>query len=113
MNILSHIPALVGTALGVFTHEAVTVDTDRWHLYLTEDLPDGRLYRFVPERMTALGYPDLSSGTLEVAVVVKLPPTDYSQPAMECEARFSDSKAIAAKDKIVPWLEKLCAMKIK
>ena len=51
--------------------------------------------------------------SLEVAVVVKLPPTDYSQPAMECEARFSDSKAIAAKDKIVPWLEKLCAMKIK
>lgn len=53
-----------------------------------------------------------SSYSLEVSVVQKLPPNDYSQPAMECEARFSDTKAIAAKDKILPWLEKLCSMKI-
>lgn len=61
--------AIVRPALGVFTHEAVTVDTDHGHLYLTEDMPDGRLYRFVPSAMTPMGHPDLRSGTLEVAVV--------------------------------------------
>ena len=52
-------------ALGAFVHEAVTVDTDREQLYLTEDTVDGRLYRFTPT-----AYPDLTAGTLEVAKVV-------------------------------------------
>ncbi|HZN16124.1 MAG TPA: alkaline phosphatase PhoX [Acidimicrobiales bacterium] len=50
--------------LGTFKHEAVTVDPVRQHLYLTEDQPDGRFYRFTPTV-----YPDLSAGTLEAAVV--------------------------------------------
>lgn len=61
--------AIARPALGVFTHEAVTVDPDRGHLYLTEDLTDGRLYRFVPAGMNRHGNPDLSRGTLEVAIV--------------------------------------------
>ncbi|MGH9048825.1 MAG: alkaline phosphatase PhoX [Acidimicrobiia bacterium] len=51
-------------ALGVFQHEAAAVDPKREHVYLTEDVPDGRLYRFTPER-----YPKLDAGTLEVAAV--------------------------------------------
>lgn len=51
-------------ALGVFNHEAVAVDPEGERLYLTEDAPDGRLYRFTPE-----SYPDLDAGTLEAAVV--------------------------------------------
>lgn len=51
-------------ALGAFPHEAVAVDPDGEALYLTEDRPDGRLYRFTPEV-----YPDLTAGTLEVAKV--------------------------------------------
>ena len=51
-------------ALGAFPHEAVAVDPDGEQLYLTEDRPDGRLYRFTPEL-----YPDLTAGTLEVAQV--------------------------------------------
>ncbi len=37
-------------ALGRFRHEAVVVDPDDWHLYLTEDAsdPNGLLYRYVP-----------------------------------------------------------------
>ena len=58
-------PAVVRPALGVFNHEAAVVDPVRGHVYLTEDEPDGRLYRFVPT-----AYPDLSAGTLEVATVV-------------------------------------------
>ena len=47
-------------ALGLFSHEAVTVDPRRKQLYLTEDAVDGRFYRFTPT-----SYPDLTSGTLE------------------------------------------------
>jgi secreted PhoX family phosphatase len=51
-------------ALGLFSHEAVTVDPGRKQLYLTEDTPDGRFYRFTPS-----AYPDLTSGLLEVMLV--------------------------------------------
>lgn len=53
-------------ALGRFIHEAACVDPDREQLYLTEDAPDGRLYRFTPGE-----YPDLTSGVLEVAAVTE------------------------------------------
>jgi secreted PhoX family phosphatase len=53
-------------ALGAFPHEAVTVDPDAEHLYLTEDRPDGRFYRFTPDT-----YPDLTAGALEVAQVAE------------------------------------------
>ena len=48
-------------ALGVFNHEAVAVHEATKTLYLTEDQPDGALYRFRPAN-----YPDLAAGTLEV-----------------------------------------------
>ena len=51
-------------AMGVFAHEAVAVDDVMQQLYMTEDRPDGKLYRFTPDN-----YPDLSSGLLEVAQV--------------------------------------------
>jgi secreted PhoX family phosphatase len=51
-------------ALGLFRHEAVAVDPVGERLYLTEDQPDGRLYRFTPD-----AYPDLTSGTLDAAAV--------------------------------------------
>ena len=51
-------------ALGVFAHEAAAVDPDREQVYLTEDVADGRWYRFTPD-----AYPDFSSGSLEVARV--------------------------------------------
>lgn len=55
-------------ALGVFQHEAVAVDPVHGHLYLTEDEPDGRLYRFTPARWEG-PRPDLSAGVLEAARV--------------------------------------------
>jgi secreted PhoX family phosphatase len=51
-------------ALGRFEHEAAAVDAKGRRVYLTEDVPDGRFYRFSPRR-----YPSLEAGTLEVAVV--------------------------------------------
>jgi hypothetical protein len=49
--------------MGVFSHEAACVDPVEERVYLTEDEPDGCLYRFTPAN-----YPDLSAGLLEVAV---------------------------------------------
>jgi uncharacterized protein len=71
-------------ALGFFAHEAAAVDPDNGRIYMTEDRPNGLFYRFTPA-----AYPDLSSGTLEAAVLdgttmswVPVPdPTGGSRPA--------------------------------
>ena len=54
-------PAVVRPAMGSFNHEAAAVDPVGHHVYLTEDQPDGGLYRFVPTT-----WPDLSAGVLQV-----------------------------------------------
>jgi secreted PhoX family phosphatase len=58
--------AMPHAAMGVFTHEAAAVDQRRRRVYLTEDLIDGGLYRYTPDR-----WPDLSSGALEIARVAR------------------------------------------
>lgn len=58
--------AIVRPALGVFSHEAVAVDPTEGRLYLTEDTPTGRLYRFTPAARSGDRL-DLSAGLLEVA----------------------------------------------
>jgi secreted PhoX family phosphatase len=58
------LPAQPRPALGVFSHEAAAVEPAGGHVYLTEDEPDGGLYRFTPT-----AYPSLAEGLLEVAVV--------------------------------------------
>ncbi|WP_223177988.1 alkaline phosphatase PhoX [Pseudohalioglobus sediminis] len=63
-------PAIVRPLLGVFRHEAAAYDLENHHIYLTEDRPDGKLYRFVPGNFRPDGYADLSSGHLEVAEIV-------------------------------------------
>ena len=60
---------LARTALGTFSHEAAAVAQDG-KVYLTEDKPDGCLYRFTPERPQ-----DLSAGLLEVACGTSAPGT--------------------------------------
>lgn len=59
----------VRPALGRFSHESVAVDPVRGQLYLTEDAPDGRFYRFTPERYRDDGRSVLDAGLLEAAVV--------------------------------------------
>ncbi|MGI8937734.1 MAG: alkaline phosphatase PhoX, partial [Iamia sp.] len=48
-------------AMGLFKHEAVAVDPEAEVMYLSEDEPDGALYRFTPT-----SWPDADAGTLEV-----------------------------------------------
>lgn len=57
-------PAVARPALGKFAHEAVAVATDS-RLYLTEDKPDGALYRFTPTVSQSL-----DDGLLEVMTEV-------------------------------------------
>ncbi|MCB1950113.1 MAG: DUF839 domain-containing protein [Burkholderiales bacterium] len=57
-------------ALGTFNHEAVAVDLQSKQLYLTEDKPDGCLYRFTANSFDTAGRPDLDDGFLEVAEVM-------------------------------------------
>jgi uncharacterized protein len=56
--------ALSRPAMGTFKHEAAAVDPRGHRIYLTEDVIDGRLYRFTPAR-----WHDLSEGLLETATV--------------------------------------------
>jgi secreted PhoX family phosphatase len=56
--------ALSRPAMGTFKHEAAAVDPHGHSVYLTEDLIDGRLYRFTPAR-----WRDLTAGLLEAASV--------------------------------------------
>jgi uncharacterized protein len=57
-------PARRHPAMGAFKHEAAAVDPRGRRIYMTEDLKDGLLYRFTPER-----WPRLDSGLLEAAIV--------------------------------------------
>lgn len=66
-------PARVRPALGTFSHEAVAIDPAHRHLYLTEDKPDGCLYRYTANTATqtdTAGRYDLDNGALEVAEVI-------------------------------------------
>ena len=49
--------------MGVFSHEAAAADPDGQTIYLTEDKPDGALYRFTPDT-----WGDLSTGRLDAMI---------------------------------------------
>jgi len=52
--------------LGRFRHEAVAVDPETGYIYLTEDINDGLLYRFIPDTPQVL-----TEGRLQALVVKK------------------------------------------
>ncbi len=65
-------PPGIWPALGRFNHEAAAVDPRDMRIYLTEDQPDGCLYRFTASNTISDlngSRPDLSSGLLEALVV--------------------------------------------
>jgi secreted PhoX family phosphatase len=57
-------------ALGSMRHEAAAVDPATSIVYMTEDLPDGRFYRFVPADPGAMSPSILAMGRLQVAEVL-------------------------------------------
>lgn len=81
-------------ALGTFAHEALAVDPVGQRLYLTEDRPTGRFYRFTPS-----AWPSLEAGTLEAASFsgdvsggeVRWVPVSADEPAATGQAASSTS----------------------
>lgn len=65
-----HKPAQAKKSLGLFRHEAIAVDTRNKQLYLTEDKPEGRFYRYTAHSFDTAGNPNLDDGVLEVAEVI-------------------------------------------
>jgi len=61
---------VIRETLGRFQHEAVAVDTRTMQLYLTEDKPDGCLYRYTALEFDTAGFPDLTTGRLDVMQIV-------------------------------------------
>jgi secreted PhoX family phosphatase len=59
-------PAKRRDALGAFKHEAAAVDPATNCVYMTEDVGDGRFYRFTPATFTG-GPSDLDAGSLHAA----------------------------------------------
>lgn len=58
--------------LGFFSHEAVAIDSVRRVLYMTEDMPDGRFYRWVPSATdwpSGAARPTFNQGLLQVLKV--------------------------------------------
>lgn len=62
-------------AMGRFNHEAVAIDPASGIIYLTEDRPDGLLYRFVPTRRHDLGPGVLQAGGKLQALMVRGSPS--------------------------------------
>ena len=88
-------PPAVRPAMGTFVHEAATVDPVRQHVYLTEDAPDGGLYRFAPAV-----WPDLSVGTLSVLTEVGgvlgwATVNDPDASPVPCKAQVSSMKVFS------------------
>jgi uncharacterized protein len=79
-------PAKMLPALGTFNHEAVAVDAANRHLYLTEDMPRGAFFRFVPANTdwpASAARGALEDGRLQLMVVegAAFPPPDGSRSA--------------------------------
>jgi hypothetical protein len=80
-------PPVLRLSLGVFKHEAATVDPDRRHVYLSEDQADGLLYRYTPPAGVWGSGDALEGGTLHAMAVDGggqvswLPVADAAAPA--------------------------------
>ncbi len=82
--------AAVVPALGRFDHEAIAVDVSKKMLYLTEDWPDGRFYRFVPSAAdwpAGAERPALQDGKLQVLKIVGGDPLNGPQPVAWVDAQ--------------------------
>ena len=58
--------AVAHEAMGLWNREAAAVDPEGETVYMTEDAPDGLLYRYTPT-----AYPDLATGEVHAAIVAE------------------------------------------
>jgi len=91
-------PAKKRPALGLFAHESVLVDPVTTEMYLTEDKPNGRFYRFTPDTLDAGSEQITEKGQLAVARVINglvdwLPIDDPSGASLPTRYQQSESQA--------------------
>lgn len=93
-----------GTArpiLGIFKHEAVTVDPAHRQLFLTEDTGDGRFYRVTPTAAdwpAGAARPALAEGKLQVLRFSELAPNQYPPDNFD----LSRPRAVVWEDAVDP-----------
>jgi secreted PhoX family phosphatase len=103
--------------MGLFEHEAASVDPLTRQIYLTEDHERGCLYRFTPDAALASRVPDLASGVLEVAVVSAgfvtwetipdpLGKSDSLRAQVEAATRFAGGEGIDIFDRYLRFTTK-------
>ena len=76
-------------ALGAFAHEAAAVDGTSGRVYLTEDDPKGRLYRFTPDTPNDLSAGELEAAQVEDGVVTWVPTSHEAPDRQDGTARFN------------------------
>ena len=80
--------------LGSFRHEAAVVDPRTGHLYLTEDDPVGRLYRFVPTRHGRLDRGSLFAARLDGYDVTWIPTATDRPDRQEATTAFNGGEGL-------------------
>lgn len=91
---LGAVPAVQHAGMGLFNHEAAACHTGEEVVYLTEDVPDGGFYRFVPATWGIL-----SAGTLQIMTepspgnLVWEDVPDPSAAATPCRQQVANTKA--------------------
>jgi uncharacterized protein len=97
---------IVRPALGQFSHEAAAVDPTNGIVYLTEDKPDGRLYRFVPDIVGSLARGQLLAAGL-TGSTVSWHPTRADRPDRSADTHpFNGGEGIVVRDRFVYFTTK-------
>ncbi|MFN8024012.1 MAG: DUF839 domain-containing protein [Acidimicrobiales bacterium] len=81
-------------ALGTFNHEAAVEDPVTGAVYLTEDHPEGRLYRFVPDVPGDLGRGALFAASVTGESVAWVPTTDAAPDRQATTTGFAGGEGM-------------------
>ncbi len=93
-------------ALGACNHEAVAVDATTGHLYLTEDDPAGRLYKFVPATPGDLSAGSLFAASVSGSAVTWVPTSPNGPDRQPTTTAFNGGEGIWAGDDVVYFTTK-------
>ena len=93
-------------ALGSFNHEAAAVDTATGALFLTEDDPVGRLYKFVPTTAGSLSGGSLYAAAVSGTSVTWIPTSDNAPDRAASTTPFNGGEGIWAHNGSVYFVTK-------
>lgn len=100
-------PPVDRPALGRFSHEMAAIDPERRHVYLSEDQPDGLLYRYTPPAGVWGSGRALEGGTMEAmavgagGAVTWLPVPNASAPTAPLRAAVPGARSFAGGEGLV------------